>query len=99
MNPDLTLTCKIISINDLEVFSTGVKKITVVVMALHRRKVENFEIIFYNKYINEAEKMNSFGIYKIQCLIHSEVFIDRKTEEKTYFTHLIGIKVDKIGNV
>lgn len=94
---DLSLTCKISEIGDLEIFSNGTKKISVIVMALHRRKAEKFEIKFYNKYIKETEKLSVFHIFKIDCLIHGEVFEDKKTEEKAYFTHLIGIKVKLVG--
>ncbi len=98
MTVDLVLTCKIQKIYDLEVFSSGDKKVSIEVMAIHRRKVETFEISFYNKYIPQIEKLNLFGIYKIGCILRSEIFVDQKTEERSYFTHLVGIYVIKIGN-
>ncbi len=98
VNPELTFICKIIDIFDLEVFSSGVKKRSINVMVLHRRKVEIFEISFYNKYVGEIDKLNKSGIFKIECIIRSEVFEDKKDEKKTYFTHIIGLTTIKIGN-
>lgn len=98
MIPEIILTCKIQKVSDLEVLSSGVRKISVQAIAIHRRKVETFEIFFYNKYISQVENLNLFGIYKIGCILRSEIYIDPKTEDKFYFTHLIGIYTVKIGN-
>lgn len=98
MTAEFVLTCKIQRISDLEVFSSGDKKVSIEVMTIHRRKVETFEISFYNKYISQTENINYSSIYKIGCILRSEVFVDHNTEEKSYFTHLVGIYLIKIGN-
>ncbi|PXW06477.1 hypothetical protein C8D70_1259 [Chryseobacterium sp. CBTAP 102] len=97
MEIDFFLTCKILNFHDLEVWSTGDRKLTIEVLALHRRKAEVFEISFYNKYISQTEKLDKFGIYKIGCIIRSEVFTEPKTEIKTYFTHIVGIYTERKG--
>lgn len=98
ITPELFLICKVQDISDLEVFSNGMKKRTINVLALHRRKSEVFEISFYNKYISQIENLNKSAIYKIACFLRSEVYQDNETEKKTYFTHLVGVYVIRIGN-
>ncbi len=97
MEIDFFLTCKILKFHDLEVWSSGDKKLRIEVLALNRRKTEVFEITFYNKYISQTEKLDKFGIFKIGCLIRSEVFTDPKTEIKTFFTHIVGIYTVRKG--
>lgn len=98
MKPDIIFRCKIKKINDIEVFSSGTRKLSVEALILNINKVSVFEITFYNKYIDqEAFNLNCYAIYDIQCIFRSEVFHDKNSEKNSFFTHIIGIKVSVIS--
>lgn len=80
----------ILEIRDLEVFSSGKKKRSIVVYT--REKVSrHFEINFYDDNIYQLDKLSTRDSVVISFTLESEVFDDGKT--KAYFTHIIGIEI------
>lgn len=80
----------IVQVKDLEVFSSGRKKRSVVVYT-RETKIREFEIHFYDDNIDQLEKLQGRDYVEISFTLESEVFEDKSG--KSYFTHIIGDKI------
>lgn len=89
----MNLSCQIIKILDLEVLSNNIRKQKIIVDVLEWNRSQHFEILLYNSYTSLSEKLRIGEIYTLKCMLKSEVYQDPKTKEKTYFTHIVGLKI------
>ncbi|WP_379964033.1 DUF3127 domain-containing protein [Epilithonimonas sp. UC225_85] len=81
---------EILKVQDLEVFSSGKRKQSIVI-GTYESPQREFEIHFYDENIYQLEKLNMRDHVIIQFTLNSEVFED--DSGKSYFTHMIGIKI------
>lgn len=81
----------IYKIDDLQVFSSGKRKQTIVLYT-REKKSRKFEIHFYDENIEQLVNIQTRDSVVIKFDLQSEVFED-KDGDITYFTHIIGLKV------
>lgn len=86
----MQITGGIRAIKDLEVFSNGKKKRSIVVYTREKPSRE-FEINFYDENIEQLEKLGNRDSVVIRFTLDSEVFEDKSG--KSYFTHIIGLEI------
>lgn len=77
-------------VRDLEVFSSGKKKRSIVIYTYENPSRE-FEIHFYNENIEQLDKLKNRDSVVVRFTLDSEVFED--SSGKSYFTHIIGLKI------
>ncbi|WP_347218125.1 DUF3127 domain-containing protein [Chryseobacterium sp.] len=86
----MKITGRIKIIGDMEVFSNGKKKQSLVISTFETKPRE-FEIHFYDEKTNLLINLIQADTVTIRFTLDSEVFEDK--HGKSYFTHIIGLEI------
>lgn len=86
----MKITGRIKKIGDMEVFSSGKKKQSIVISTFESKSRE-FEIHFYDEKIELLTDLLQADTVTIRFTLDSEVFEDKSG--KSYFTHIIGLEI------